>query len=334
MSWGTAVASIWSSYQQSQAMKDAAQTQANAANMAGQMGQNQFNQTMAMQRPYLRGGANSLAQLQYLLGMEPTAYADAQKAFGDNGMGSGQIGEGANLTSGAYNNIQDFAAKGGDPALVARMLDRYREWDAQDAAKAQAAQATQPQTDPYAGFKPTGQFGELNRKFGMSDFQEDPGYAFRMSEAQKALEKSAAARGGLLSGGTLKGVTDLSQNLASQEYQNSYNRFSNDQTSRFNRLAALAGIGQTATNITGQLGAHNAASMGDYATQAANAAAAGRMGQAGAWNQGIQGAINGISNYNQWNDLMGSQGGNRPMMSYEDMLSRAQSGSTFNNVEG
>ena len=34
------------------------------------------------------------------------------------------------------------------------------------------------------------------QKFGMDQFQQDPGYAFRMSEGMKGLERSAAARGG------------------------------------------------------------------------------------------------------------------------------------------
>jgi len=42
--------------------------------------------------------------------------------------------------------------------------------------------------------------------FGMQQFQQDPGYAFRMSEGMKELERSAAKRGGLLSGATLKGI--------------------------------------------------------------------------------------------------------------------------------
>jgi len=53
---------------------------------------------------------------------------------------------------------------------------------------------------------------------------QDPGYAFRMSEGLKALDRSAAARGGLLSGGTLKGIQQYGQGLASGEYQNAFNR--------------------------------------------------------------------------------------------------------------
>ena len=52
----------------------------------------------------------------------------------------------------------------------------------------------------------------------------DPGYQFRLQQGQDALERSAAARGTLNTGGTLQGVMDYGQNLASQEYQNAYNR--------------------------------------------------------------------------------------------------------------
>ena len=59
---------------------------------------------------------------------------------------------------------------------------------------------------------------------GQVNLQQDPGYAFRMAEGMKALERSAAARGGLLSGTTLKGTQRFAQDLASQEYGNAYNR--------------------------------------------------------------------------------------------------------------
>ena len=63
------------------------------------------------------------------------------------------------------------------------------------------------------------------QQFGMQQFQADPGYGFRMSEGMKALERSAAARGGLLSGATLKGIQRFGQDLASQEYTNAFNRY-------------------------------------------------------------------------------------------------------------
>ena len=47
-------------------------------------------------------------------------------------------------------------------------------------------------------------YGKYGRDFAMSDYQADPGYAFRLGEGQKALDRQAAARGGLISGGALK----------------------------------------------------------------------------------------------------------------------------------
>lgn len=90
------------------------------------------------------------------------------------------------------------------------------------------------------------QNADFQRDFTAADFQADPGYAFRMAEGQKAIERSAAARGGLGSGATLKELTKYSQGVASDEYNNAYNRFNADRDRRFNRLSALAGVGQTA----------------------------------------------------------------------------------------
>ena len=61
--------------------------------------------------------------------------------------------------------------------------------------------------------------------FGMEQFKTDPGYQFRMSEGLKALERSAAARGILSSGQTLKDITRFGQDTASQEYQNAFSRY-------------------------------------------------------------------------------------------------------------
>jgi hypothetical protein len=122
--------------------------------------------------------------------------------------------------------------------------------------------------------------GDYMRDFTMADFENDPGYQFRMSEGMKAIERSAAARGGLNSGATMKALAGYGQNLASQEYQNAYNRFNSDRDRRFNRLASLAGTGQTATNQVGQAGQNYANSMTDIYTGMGNANAAMRMGQA------------------------------------------------------
>jgi len=111
--------------------------------------------------------------------------------------------------------------------------------------------------------------------FGPGAYQADPGYAFRLSEGQKALDRQAAARGGLISGGALKAATRYGQEMGSQEYSNAYNRALtgyNANVARsdtgYNRLAGLAGVGQAATNQIGAAGQALGAAGQSYATGA------------------------------------------------------------------
>lgn len=141
------------------------------------------------------------------------------------------------------------------------------------------------------------EYGSMARPFGMSDFQADPGYGFRMSEGMKALENSAAARGGLLSGSTLKGVSRFGQDLASQEYQNAFNRYQIERNARLNPLQSLMGAGQTATNqmtgAMGQTGQGIAQSYGNLGQARASAYVGGTQ----AAMQGLQGIGSMAQNY-------------------------------------
>lgn len=159
------------------------------------------------------------------------------------------------------------------------------------------------QTDPragydayVAGFKPTQTnaigdnavtAGDFSRDFALSDFVKDPGYEFRRTEGQRALEGSAAARTGIQNGRTLRELERYGEDYASGEFSNAYNRFNADRTSRFNRLATVAGIGQTATNTGAALGQNTANNISENIIGRANAAAAGRVGQASAVNDGL-----------------------------------------------
>jgi hypothetical protein len=172
------------------------------------------------------------------------------------------------------------------------------------AAELQAEQFQQTRADqaPYrqAGYNA---LAELQRtagnvpgafKFGAGDYQADPGYAFRLSEGQKALDRQAAARGGLISGGALKAATRFGQEMGSQEFGNAYNRALTgyntgvaSENQLYNRQAGLAGIGQTATNLVGQAGQNYATSAGNLMTGAGAAQAAGQVGMANAFTGGL-----------------------------------------------
>lgn len=92
------------------------------------------------------------------------------------------------------------------------------------------------------------------QRFGMNQFQADPGYAFRLSEGMKALERSAAARGGLLGGATGKALQRYGQEMGAQEYMNAFNRYQTERNAQLNPLQSLAGIGQTSANTLGAYG--------------------------------------------------------------------------------
>ena len=109
------------------------------------------------------------------------------------------------------------------------------------------------------------------QKFGMDQFQADPGYAFRLSEGQKALERSAAARGGLMGGATGKALLRYGQEAGSQEYMNAFNRYQTERAARLNPLQSLAGVGQTSANTVGGYGQNYANQANQLAlTNAAN----------------------------------------------------------------
>lgn len=136
--------------------------------------------------------------------------------------------------------------------------------------------------------------------FGMNQFNADPGYAFRLAEGQKALERSAAARGGLISGSALKAAERFGQDYGSQEYTNAFNRYQTERAARLQPLQSLAGVGQTAANTLGQAAGTYGTNVGNLMTGSAAAQAAGTVGQANA----LTGGLSTYLNYNQGNNLV------------------------------
>lgn len=138
---------------------------------------------------------------------------------------------------------------------------------------------------------------------------QTPGEQFELQQGLQALDNSAAAKGTLLTGGTGKAEQQYGQSLASTNYQQAYNNaltnyqtaynvFNNNQTNLFNRLATLAGYGQTSANQLSATGANAANSfsntllgagsqIGSDAQSAAAALASGEVGSANAISGGL-----------------------------------------------
>jgi hypothetical protein len=179
-------------------------------------------------------------------------------------LGSAALGAGASIIGG---RSQAKAAKKASKAQIR--------------AQKQALEAQMELARPYveAGKNAMTQYQNLApyQSFGMPQFQADPGYQFRMSEGLKALERSASARGLLQSGGTLKDITRFGQDVASQEYQNAFQRYLTEREARLEPYRYLTGVGQAAA-------AGQAANVGEGMTALGNIQSAGIMGQANAYN--------------------------------------------------
>lgn len=132
-------------------------------------------------------------------------------------------------------------------------------------------------------------YGEFMRNFSMADYQQDPGYQFRLQEGLKQLQGAAAARGGLLSGATIRGGQKYAQNLASQEYGNAYQRYMEQQQNRYNMLRGQQQTGYQAGSAMADIANQYAANMGNLGIGAGNVRAQSTLGKANAWSQALAG---------------------------------------------
>ena len=193
-------------------------------------------------------------------------------------VGAAVVGAGASIIGG---RSQAKAAK--DAAKEQRRATK--------AAIAQQERALERQIGLQEPFRQTGvnalaDYGTASQytPFGMEQFQADPGYSFRMSEGLKALERSAASRGILSSGQTLKDITRFGQDAASQEYQNAFQRYLTERQARLQPLEYRIGLGQAAASGQAANVGSSATNVGNLTTSLGNINSAGIMGQSNAYN--------------------------------------------------
>lgn len=127
------------------------------------------------------------------------------------------------------------------------------------------------------------------------DFQTSPGYQFQMDEGRRAVENSAAARGMVGSGRTLKELTRYGQGVANQDYWNYINAqrqglsdtYQTGQT-QLDRLNNLAALGQNAAVQKANAGQNYASNVGQNTARGAAATASGYAGVSNALTGGLQ----------------------------------------------
>jgi len=151
---------------------------------------------------------------------------------------------------------------------------------------AAAGNNAQQNVQPYmqAGQQALGQYQNLlNGGAANFDLSKMPGYNFQMQQGQQALDNSAAARGGALSGNALQATQQFGQGLASTQFQN-----------YMSQLQGMAGMGLNASQNLNQnqvnLAQAGAGYMNSGITGAANAQAGATIGS----NNAYMGAVNGV----------------------------------------
>jgi hypothetical protein len=133
--------------------------------------------------------------------------------------------------------------------------------------------------------------------------QNDPGFQFRLKEGAQAIQRSAAAKGTLLTGGTMKDLNSWAQGQASNEYGKVYDRafneyttanqiFNQNQNNQFGRLNTLSSQGLSAAGQYGANASGYGANSAANTTGAANAEASGVVGASNASTSGWNTATN------------------------------------------
>jgi len=154
----------------------------------------------------------------------------------------------------------------------------------------------------------------FNHQFNANDLNANlgPNYQFMLNQGLTA----ATNAGNLYSpgGNTIQGATTFAENYAGNAYQQAYNNYTNNQTNIFNRLASIAGLGQTAASNSATGASQFAGGIANTMTGAGNALASGIVGGTNAITGGLN---NGLSWYNLSNILGNNNGpGQQSYMPY------------------
>jgi len=201
-----------------------------------------------------------------------------------------------------------LAALGG---AAAQALGGINTGNAISSAQAQQAAAAAKAQDTLSGiysglnqqiapYQQTGQQGLTGLQNNLGYFQNQfnnqdlnaqlaPNYGFMLQQGQMANQRAANVGGGALSGNTLQGLNQYTQNYAQNAYQNAFNNYQTQRTGIYNTLAGIAGLGTSANQQAVTAGSQ-------YGNQATNLATGIAAAQAGATVGQAQNTSNTLSN--------------------------------------
>ncbi len=235
----------------------------------------QFDYAKQVSQPWLNTGTSAINRLSTMMGLSGGGNESRQSIYDrlapqytttratEQPTSTWYVGKTGRLVDGSNEqSVRDYLSLGTDVTGVNRL--KYLGYNFENFKKdpsrfgltpMQVPQVATPTVDTaalnaavdaaYSGQSPDSNFGKLLETYTGQDIYNDPSYQFRLGQGQKAMERQLAASGKYLTPAASQALMELGQNMGSQEYQNAYNRFNNDQTNLYNRLANLSGMGQT-----------------------------------------------------------------------------------------
>lgn len=219
--------------------------------------------------PYREGGYSAYEMLLRLTGVPvPTSVAEAA-APGDYEPGGGVFQpprEGAASEHDVVKTFVTYLGREPTPTELEYYSDRSRANQLWDNVVAPNQWKIDRQRAKSAKVKP-GTQGSI-----ADMVKADPSYQFRLDEGMRALERGAAARGGLLSGGFIRKGTRYAQDYASTEYGKIYDRIAN-----------IAGLGMTGAQSAGSAALQSGGLMANAASNAGYSRASGYVAQGNVW---------------------------------------------------
>ena len=124
---------------------------------------------------------------------------------------------------------------------------------------------------------------DIRRMPTAAEVMSDPGYQFGMQQGQQAIDRKIASGGGRVSGQAIKAAARFGTDYASTGYGAAYQR----RQDRLNRLASIAGIGQTSTGASAAAGQNSANNISGLLSSQGDARGASQLAQGSVWGNAI-----------------------------------------------
>lgn len=147
-----------------------------------------------------------------------------------------------------------------------------------------------------------------------SKYTQSAANKFLTEAGNKNVRGLLASQGKMFSGGALKAISDYNRNAASLGEKEAYQRALDEYNARaaqsntgYNRLAAMAGLGQTAGTQIGAAGQNYATNAGNLMGQAGQATAAGQLGMGNTYNSMLGTMASGYQNQSNFDRFLASQ---------------------------